>query len=108
MVICFTKIYDQETNTKHGGLNKKTQNQETGIISDAIGDLFQIERLNNQQVYACNVFDAGFDQEDEVKKHIEINHNNIFIKISQNIENSDSEDNKAFLARFDNYGNLIG
>ena len=45
---------------------------------------------------------------DEVKKHIEINHKGILIKISQNIENSEIEDDEAFLARFDDDGNLIG
>jgi hypothetical protein len=51
---------------------------------------------------------AMFDQEDEVKKHIDINHKDILIKISQNIENSENEDDKAFLARFDDDGNIIG
>ena len=98
----------KHTNTKHGGFNEKTKNQERDPISDAIGDLFQIEILDSQQVYACNVCDEGFDREDEVKKHIEINHKDILIKISQNIENSESEDDEAFLARFDDDGNLIG
>ena len=57
---------------------------------------------------SCNVCNEGFDQKDEVKKHIEVDHKDILIKISQNIVNSESEYNKAFLARFDNDGNLIG
>ena len=56
----------------------------------------------------CNVCNEGFDQEDEVQNHIEVNHKDIYIKISQNIENSESEDNQAFLARFEDDGNLIG
>ena len=56
----------------------------------------------------CNVCNEGFDQEGEAKKHIEVNHKDILIKISQNIEKSESEDSKAFLARFEDAGNLFG
>ena len=52
--------------------------------------------MDSQQVYAYNFCDEGFDQDDEVKKHIEINHKDILIKICQNTENSESDDNKAF------------
>ena len=61
---------NKHTNTKHGGFNEKTQNQETDRILDAIGDLFQPEILDSPQVYACNFCGEGFDHEDEVKKHI--------------------------------------
>ena len=43
-----------------------------------------------------------------MKNHIAVNHKDILIKISPNIENRESEDNKAFLARFEDDGNLIG
>ena len=43
-----------------------------------------MEVLNGEQVYACNVCNKGCDLVDEVKKHI-----------------------KAFLARFDDDGNMI-
>ena len=42
-----------------------------------------------------------------MKKHNKINHKGILIKSSQNIENSESEYDKAFLARFSDDGNLI-
>ena len=93
--------------TKHGGLKFKTQNQQTDLISDAIGNIVQIETLDNQQVYACNVFHEGLDQGNEVKKHNKTNHKGILIKSSQNIENSESEYDKAFLARFNDDGNQI-
>ena len=41
------------------------------------------------------------------KKHNEINNKGILIKSSQNIENSESEYDKAFLAWFNDDGNLI-
>ena len=65
--------------------------------------------LDSEEVYACNVCNGGFDTADEVKKHIEINHNNILIQINKTIvEEEESEDDEAFLARFDDDGNLIG
>ena len=63
--------------------------------------------MYNKHIYAFNVCYEGFDQENEVKKHNEINHKGILIKISQNIENRESEYDKAFLARFNDDGNQI-
>ena len=49
------------------------------------------------------------DTADEVKKYIEINHNDILFQINKTIaEEKESEDDEAFLARFDDDGNLIG
>ena len=70
-----------------------------------------MEALNGEQVYACNVCNEGFDSDDEVKKHIEIDHKDILIEINKNIEEDkdfdESEDDEAFLARFDDDGNVI-
>ena len=59
--------------------------------------------LNGEQVYACNVCNKGFDSDDEVKKHIKIDHKDILIEINKNIEEGkdfdECEDDEAFLAR---------
>ena len=44
-----------------------------------------------------------------MKKHIGINHNDILIEINKTkAEEEESEDDEAFLARFDDVGNFIG
>ena len=49
-------------------------------------DLFQLEVLDGDQIYACNVCDQGFDIENEIKKHIIDNHKEIIIEISKYME----------------------
>ena len=100
---------EKHTNTKLKLDNHETKNKEPDHISDGIYDLFQMEILDSEEVYACNVCNEGFDTADEVKKHIEINHNDILIQFNKTIaEEEESEDDEAFLARFDDDGNLIG
>ena len=92
--------------------------------------MFQIEVVEGEQVYACNICNEGFDQDAEIKKHIGENHSEIIIQIAKNLEenekmegdddsmttlsdsdqdeNDDSEDDAAFLARFDENGQCIG
>ena len=76
--------------------------------------------LEGEQVFACNVCNEGFDIEDNVRKHITSDHTDILMQISKDINKekedtrnqdesaSQSEDDEAFLARFDDDGNLIG
>ena len=52
----------KHTNTHHEGYNEKTENQETKLISDAIGDQFQ------KEIFACTVYDEEFDKKDAMKK----------------------------------------
>ena len=70
-----------------------------------------MEVLNGELVYACNVCNKGFDSDDKVKNHIEKDHKDILIEINKNIEEDkdvdESEDDEAFLARFDDDGNMI-
>ena len=40
-------------------------------------ELFQIESLDGEVVYACNVCDEGLDTKTDVKQHIHIQHKNI-------------------------------
>ena len=68
-----------------------------------------MEILDSEDVYQCNVCNAGFDTNDKVKKHFEIYHKDILIHINKIIaEEEEGEDDEAFLVRFDNNGNLIG
>ena len=64
-----------------------------------------MEVLNGEQVHACNVCNKRCDLDDEVKKHIKIDHKDILIEIKKNIE--EDKDDEAFLARFDDDGNMI-
>ena len=56
---------------------------------ESIEDLFQLEFLDGDQMYACNVCDQRFDIENEIKKHIIDNHKEIIIEISKNMENKE-------------------
>ena len=49
-------------------------------------DLFQLEVLDGDQIYACNGCDQGFDIENEINKHIIDNHKEIIIEISKYME----------------------
>ena len=97
---------------------------------EGIDDMFQMEILEGEPVFACNICNEGFDQDYEIRKHIEEEHNEMFMQITKaleenedrefdddtmttlsdndNNENEDSEDDEAFLARFDSDGNCIG
>ena len=63
--------------------------------------------MDSEELYACNIWNDGFDTEDEVKNHIEIYHKETLNQINKNIEISENEDDEAFLARFDNDGHHI-
>ena len=78
-------------------------------------DITHIKVLNGNRVWYW-----GFDIEDNVRKHITSDHTDILMQISKDINEekedtssqdesaSQSEDDEAFLARFDDDGNLIG
>ena len=52
-------------NTKHSKEDSKTYEH----ITDE-NDMFQIEMVEDEIVYACNICDQGFKISEEVKKHI--------------------------------------
>ena len=62
-----------------------SKNKERDHISDSIYDLCQMEILGSEEVYACNVCNEGYDTDGKVKKHIEINHNDILFQINKTI-----------------------
>ena len=89
--------------------------------SDGIEDLFQIEIVEGEELYACNVCNEGFEKDDKIKRHIEKDHYEMVIQIRKDMyeehddsldtvsgdEETDGEDDEAFLAKFDEDGNLI-
>ena len=123
-------------NTEHPNEYVEAMSHEDGILLtdnsgfEGIDDMFQIEILEGEPVFACNICNEGFDQDYEIRKHVEEDHNEIVIQITtaleeneerefdddtmttlsdnDNNENEDSEDDEAFLARFDSDGNCIG
>ena len=92
--------------------------------------MFQIKIIEGEQVFDCNICNEGFDQDAEIKYHIEEKHSEIIIQIAINLvesekrkfnddsmttlsdndqsENDDIEDDEAFLARFDEDRQCIG
>ena len=80
-------------NTKHSLQNNgesevKLINKDCTLEGfEGIEDLFQIEVLDGEEVYACNVCNEGFDREDEIMKHILDGHKEIVIELSKDSEN---------------------
>ena len=89
--------------------------------SDGIEDLFQIEIVEGEEIYACNVCNEGFEKNNKIKRHIEKDHYEMVLQIRKDMseehddsldtvsgeEETDGEDDDAFLAKFDQDGNLI-
>ena len=111
-------------NTKHEPQSIETNNKEeekfieTDCVLDGIDDLFQIEIIEGEEVYACNVCDEGFDRNDEIRRHISTYHKEILTQINKEmneVEESDQEDRSsdesygdAWLAKVDDNKDLIG
>ena len=104
---------------------------------DDMQDLFQLEIVEGEELYACNVCNEGFEKEGEIKKHIEKYHHQVLLQIMKEMyedkeyrpndiikdnekykhddsldtvsedEETDGEDDDAFLAKFDEDGQLI-
>ena len=55
---------------------------EVACVLSFIDDLFQMEIVEGEQLYACNVCDEGVEKFDQIRNHIENNHkeNNLTIK----------------------------
>ena len=79
-------------NTKHPPTNIKTNKSEEDPILAGIDEHYQIEFIEGEQVYACNICDEGFDSEDEIKEHIAVDHKDILIEISKNVDEREEED----------------
>ena len=100
---------------------------------DGIEDLFQLEIVEGEELYACNVCNEGFVNNDNIKNHIQKDHYQVLLQIRKEMyedadeddgsndkhkqddsldtvsdyDETDVEDDEAFLAKFDDDGNLI-
>ena len=82
------KIYEMQDDCDYD----TEEEEETEIVLDKtrfedFEELFQLQSVEGEVVYACNVCDEGLDTEDDVKKHINIHHKEIIRTIS--IESED-------------------
>ena len=105
-------------NTKHVHEQIDFSNKkESECVSECIDDLFQMEFVEGEQVYACNVCNKGFDKSEEMKTHIEKEHKDILIQIGKDINEDDESESdssndesygEAWLAKYDSDGNFTG
>ena len=56
-------------------------------------DMFRIEIVDNETVYACNICDQGFEGSDEVKKNITEVHHDIMNHILTKLKDSNADIN---------------
>ena len=81
--------------TKHATEHVEAMFQEEGDLTktdcefEGIEDMFKIEIMDGEQVYVCNVWNEGFDQDAEVKKNIEEEHNEIIQQITKDLVKSE-------------------
>ena len=108
---------NKHTSTKHVHEDIEYFNkEESECVSDCFNDWFQMEFVEGEQVYACNVCSKCFDKSDKIKRHIEKEHKDV--QISKDIhEKDESELNSisndesygaAWLAKYDSDGNFMG
>ena len=57
-------------------------------------DMFKIEIVENETVYACNICDQGFEMSEEMKKHISETHKDIINYILTNVADKNEDDDK--------------
>ena len=95
----------KQVNTKHAPVLLDDQDKDLFI------DLFQMEVLEGEEVYACNICNEGFNTIDKLKKHISSDHKDAIFQIKENIEEEDSSRDESFgdswLAKFDEAGNRL-
>ena len=109
---------NKHMNTKHVHEQIDFSNKkESECVSECIDDLFQMEFVEGEQVYACNVCNEGFDKSDKIKTHIEKEHKDILIQIGKDINEDDESESdssndesygEAWLAKYDSDGNFTG
>ena len=74
----------KHVSTKHPIKSVETADDMEGV--EGIDDMFQIEYLEGEQVYACNICDEGFEKETEIRDHIVKVHNDIVTQITDRLE----------------------
>ena len=83
-------------NTRHPVNPEGSENIPTKSGSDqeleSLDDMFQIEIVEGETIYACNICDEGLDSDDEVRKHIIANHREV-ISLIDSFEKDDAFEN---------------
>ena len=100
--------------------------------TDVIEDLFQLEIVECDELYACNICNERFENNNDIKKHIQADHYQVLLQIRKEMyedadeddgsndkhqqddsldtvsdyDETDGEDDEAFLAKLDDDGNL--
>ena len=81
---------NKHINTNHTVKSVETPDDTISGI-EGIDDMFQIEFLEGEQVYACNICDEAFDKEAEIKDRIVEVHNDIVTQIKDRLEEEEEE-----------------
>ena len=55
-------------------------------------DMFKIEIVENETVYACNICDQGFEMSEEMKKYISETHKDIINNILTNVADKNEDE----------------
>ena len=87
---------NKHINTKHTVKSVETPDDTISGV-EGIDDMFQIEFLEGEQVYACNICDEGFDKEAEIRDHMVKVHNDIVTQIKDRFkEEEESRVNESY------------
>jgi hypothetical protein len=82
-------------NTKHGPKYDQLDNPEKSDANETeccfegfedIEDMFQLEIVEDEQVFACNICNESFDKHDKIKNHIKEDHKEIIIQIRKHLD----------------------
>ena len=80
---------EEEKETKKGDRQSTQQaeiiTKEESIFDD-IEDLFQIESVDGELLYACNVCNEGLETETEIKEHLNKDHKEIILNLSKSAD----------------------
>ena len=84
-------------NTKHGSLHKdndeheyKEKRKEESLDAD-LEDFFQIEVVDGETLYVCNICNEGVDNENMIKRHMHENHEDLKNHGQDSDKHSDAE-----------------
>ena len=87
-------------NTKHGSLHKdndehesKEERNEESLDAD-LEDLFQIEVVDGEIFYVCNICNKGVDNENMIKRHMHGNHGDLKNHVQDSDIHADAESNE--------------
>ena len=68
----------------------ESDTSEEELIFQDVDELFQLETVENELVYACNLCEEGFDSVEEVKEHLEKGHMDVLKQLGKESESEAS------------------